>query len=138
MSRNSHPFIADIINKKKHGNLINYKNPKKIYLPKKMTIKEIYAKLNENSYKFKNEFKLVNRFLFGKKIKFKYDKELNIKIILKVKGYVITTEAFLKYNEVVTALDLIKLINKDIPDEILVKRYNYVKQVNDTITDILI
>ncbi len=131
-------LIYEIKDNKKYGYLNNYIKPKKIYLPKKMTIKEIYAKLNKYSYKFKNEFKLVNRFLFGKKIKFKCDKDLKMKIILKVKGYAVTTEAFVYESVMYIGFFRIHLFQEKSHDEIILNRYNYVKQVNDTIIEILI
>ena len=131
-------LINNFLDEKKYGYLVNYRTPKTIYLPKKMTIKEIYKKLNENSYRFKNKFKLQNH-LFSKKIKFKYDKDLKITITLKVKGYAVTTKATIFDNEIYSDIDRIYILqNGEYPIVMIKRRYNYVKEVNDAIADILI
>ena len=65
--------------------MMNSERPVKIQLDRAMTIEEIYKKMNVRASEFRLPFKL-KKGLFGKRIEFEEDKDLELIVNVTVKG----------------------------------------------------
>ena len=71
--------------------------PIKIELGREMELEEIYEKMNQRASDFKMPFKL-KKGLFGKKIAFERDSDLELVVTVTVKGNVVTVRPIVLQN----------------------------------------
>ncbi|MGN1432528.1 MAG: hypothetical protein ACI4XI_02390 [Ruminococcus sp.] len=72
--------------------------PVKIELSREMEIEEIYEKMNQRASDFKMPFKL-KKGLFGKKIEFKRDSDLELVVTVTVKGNEVTVKPIVQQSQ---------------------------------------
>ena len=65
--------------------MVNSERPVKIQLDREMTLEEIYERMNARASDFRLTFKL-KKGLFGKRIEFEEDKDLELVVNVTVKG----------------------------------------------------
>lgn len=78
--------------------MMNSERPVKIQLDKEMTLEEIYEKMNVRASDFRLPFKL-KKGLFGKKIEFERDKDLELVVNVTVKGKEVTVRPVIHQNK---------------------------------------
>ena len=71
--------------------------PVKIELGREMELEEIYEKMNQRASDFKMPFKL-KKGLFGKKIEFERDSDLELVVTVTVKGSEVTVRPIVQQN----------------------------------------
>ena len=78
--------------------MMNSERPVKIQLDREMTLEEIFDKMNARAADFRLPFKL-KKGLFGKRIEFEKDKDLELIVNVTVKGKEVTVRPVVQRNQ---------------------------------------